>query len=106
MSSYKVIIEPVALADLFEINDYIVRVLHEPAIATRIYHELKKQISTLSDLPKRHKVVDVERYAAVGLRMLPVKNYIVYYTVDDAVDAVHIIRVLYNRREWQDALSL
>ena len=104
MIRYKVMIEPTAAEDLFEISDYITHALHEPVAANRIYRNIKEQIATLADMPKRHKVLEHEPYASIGVRMLPVKNYIVYYVVDDSRTTVHIVRVLYNRRNWQDIL--
>ena len=104
MTNYKVIIEPVAANDLAGIVDYISKVLLEPTVAAKLYRNIKEQISSLSNMPKRNKIVSDERYASVGLRTLMMKNYIAYYIVDDHDNTVHIIRVLYNRREWQDIL--
>ncbi|WP_316637982.1 type II toxin-antitoxin system RelE/ParE family toxin [uncultured Ruminococcus sp.] len=102
--TYNVKIEPEAQEDLFSIVDYISQILHEPVVAANIYQRIKEQISLLSDMPKRHKLIDIEPYCSIGVRTLLVKNYTVYYNVDDDKRTVHIIRVLYNRREWQDIL--
>ncbi len=37
--------------------------------------------------------------------MLLVENYIAFYVVDEAKREAHVLRILYNRREWQDLLS-
>ena len=104
MITYNVMIEPEAQKDLFAIVDYISQILHEPVVAANIYRKIKEQISLLSDMPKRHKVIDIDPYRSIGVRTLLVRNYTVYYIVDDDKRTVHIIRVLYNRREWQDIL--
>ncbi len=102
--TYNVVIEPKAQDDLFSIVDYISQILHEPVVAANIYRTIKEHTSLLSDMPKRHKLIDIEPYCTMGVRTLLVKNYTVYYIVDDDKRTVHIIRVLYNRREWQDIL--
>lgn len=104
MITYNVVIEPKAQDDLFSIVDYISQILHEPVVAANIYRTIKEHTSLLSDMPKRHKLIDIEPYCTMGVRTLLVKNYTVYYIVDDDKRTVHIIRVLYNRREWQDIL--
>jgi len=40
----------------------------------------------------------------MGVRKLFVENYIVFYIVDEDKREVHILRILYNRREWQTLL--
>ena len=104
MITYNVVIEPEAQEDLFSIVDYISQILHEPVVAANIYRTIKEHTSLLSDMPKRHKLIGIEPYCTMGVRTLLVKNYTVYYIVDDDQRTVHIIRVLYNRREWQDIL--
>ena len=45
-----------------------------------------------------------ERLAAKGYRVLPVKNYLIFYKVNEAEKCVDIIRILYNRRDWINLL--
>jgi toxin ParE1/3/4 len=77
--------------------------------AKRIYYSIKKQIMTLNSLSFRYPLVDDETVVARGLRIMPVENYFVFYVVDEPhVDEphkeVHVLRVLYNRREWENLL--
>ena len=104
MKEYKVFIEASAEKDLFGILLYITKTLKQPTIAKRIYTEIKKQIDTLRTMPARQKIVDEEPYAAQGVRKLYVENYMVFYVVDDSKKEVHVFRILYNRREWQNLL--
>jgi len=54
-------------------------------------------------MPSRHSVVQEQPYAAMGVRKLLVENYIAFY-IDEEKYEVHILRILYNRREWQNIL--
>ena len=58
----------------------------------------------LDHMPARHSIVRDEPYAPLGLRMMPVENYIAFYVIDEANREVHVIRILYKRREWQNLL--
>lgn len=104
MKEFKVIIETSARRDILEIRRYIAKTLKEPAVAKRIYEAIKAAALTLDQNPMRHAVVLDEPYASLGVRPLPVENYIVFYIVDEHAKSVHIIRVVYNRREWQNVL--
>lgn len=104
MTEYKVIIELPAQRDLHGILSYITDTLKEPVIARRIYTSVKEQILTLRQMPLRHSVVQDQPYAVAGVRKLLVENYIVFYIANEEKCGVHVLRILYNRREWQDIL--
>lgn len=104
MTEYKIIIELPAQRDLEGILLYITDTLKEPVIARRIYTSIKEQILTLRQMPLRHSVVQEQPYASMGVRKLLVENYIAYYIIDEGKFAVHVLRILYNRREWQSIL--
>ena len=101
---FDVIIEPTAEKDLYGILTYISETLLEPAIAKRIYMSIKEQVLSLSDMPLRYALVDEEPYRSMGVRKIPVENYIAFYIVDESRYAVHVFRILYNRREWQNLI--
>ena len=101
MTQYKIEIAQPAVQDLQDILDYISNTLKEPAAAQRIYTSIKKEILTLAFMPERNRVVDDEPYAVMGVRRLFAENYVVFYVVDKGRSCVHVLRVLYNRREWQ-----
>ena len=105
MTEYKIEITLPAERDLFDIFTYITETLKEPQIEERIYTSIKREILTLSTMPERHRIVEEQPYAAMGVRKLLVENYIVFYIVDKKSEIVSILRVLYNRREWQRILG-
>ena len=105
MTQYKIEIAQPAVQDLQDILGYISNTLKEPATAQRIYTSIKTEILTLASMPERNRVVDDEPYAAMGVRRLFVENYVVFYVVDKGRNCVHVLRVLYNRREWQSILG-
>ncbi len=104
MEKYKIIFEPTAVRDLNGIVKYISKILKEPEIAKRIYASIKKHIFSLNHMPYRCKLVENEPFCKMGIRKLPVENYTAFYFVNEESKAVHIVRILYNRREWQNLL--
>ena len=105
MAQYKIEIAQPAAQDLQDILDYIANTLKEPAAAQRIYTSIKAEILTLASMPERNRVVDDEPYAAMGVRRLFAENHVVFYVLDRGRSCVHVLRVLYNRREWQSILG-
>lgn len=105
MTKYNIEIENAAERDMYDVLSYITETLKEPALALRLYKSIKEQISKLSTMLARNRVVDDQPYASIGVRRLFVENYVVFYVIDETVLTVHVIRVLYNRREWQSILD-
>lgn len=104
MTTYKIVIERTAENDLNDILSYISNTLHEPTIAKKLYNEIKENFSNLKSMPHRHKIVNEEPYRSIGMRMLLIENYIAFYVVNEERKTVHIFRILYNRRDWQQIL--
>ena len=104
MEKFEVQIEASAEMDLLGILDYISETLKAPVVAKRIYLSIKAKIATLDEMPQRNKIVDEEPYKSLEIRPLYVENYTAFYDVDENKHEVHILRVLYSRRQWQNLL--
>ncbi|NLC43450.1 MAG: type II toxin-antitoxin system RelE/ParE family toxin [Clostridiales bacterium] len=104
MSEYAVVISEPAERDLLGIYTYIADTLKEPQTARRVYVSIKQELLGLSKMPERHKVIDGSPYSELGIRKLFVENYVAFYTTDKKQETVSVLRILYNRREWQSIL--
>ncbi|MBQ3265347.1 MAG: type II toxin-antitoxin system RelE/ParE family toxin [Ruminococcus sp.] len=104
MISYSIIIEEAARLDLIDIVDYISNNFHEPVLAKKMTSEILKEINSLESFPKRAHALTDEPYVSMGYRVTYVKNYAVFYKVLDNQNEVHVMRILYNRREWKALL--
>ena len=102
--SYLVIITEPAELDIIGIDKYISQDLHSPQAADNLLDEFDKHILSLEEMPKRHALVDDERLARLGIRKIPVNNYLVFYRVDENETKVLIVRVLYGMRDWANIL--
>ncbi len=106
MSGYAVVISKPAERDLLGIYTYIADTLKEPQTARRMYVSIKQELLGLSTMPERHKMIDEPPYSESGIRKLFVENYIAFYIADKEQQIVSVLRILYNRREWQSILSI
>lgn len=98
MSEYKLIILPEAQRDIRDIVIYIARELTAPQAALNLQDEFEKAIKSLSDRPKRIKTVNEQPWKDVGIRKIRVKNYYIYFLVDDDEMAVKVNAVIYTGR--------
>ena len=100
MGEFNVNISDLAKRDVRNIAAYIWHDLHEPVTAEKTTTAILDAISTLEDMPARVGLVNDERLAEKQVRGLQVKNYTVFFRIDEIVKTVEIIRVIYSRRDW------
>lgn len=102
---YRIEITEPARQDLMELYLYIAEILKEPASAQRIYFSIRDAVLSLDEMPERYAVIDEPWLADLGIRKMPVENYLVFYQAEQENALVTVLRVLYNRREWRFILG-
>ncbi len=90
----KIRYRPAAIAQLKAIFQYISE--HDSAAAGRVIRTIKQSIDRLGDFPFSARPSEVP-----GIRELPVVRYpyIVFYTVDERAQEVHILRVRHTSQD-------
>ncbi len=94
---YKIRYLPLAKKDLFAITTYIAEHLKAPQAAMDLLEVLEKTISRLERFPYSCKVYQPIDPLAGEYRLLPVKNYAVFYVVKEQVVEIH--RIVYARMD-------
>ena len=102
---YQVIYAPMAKDDLRGLYRYIAFELVEPKIAEKQVNRIRESIKKLDRFPKKHQEVTWEPWSSMGMRYLPVNNYVVYYLVNDDHKTVTIIRIFYGGRNVEEIIS-
>ena len=69
--------------------------------APKMMDTMEEAIAGLALMPQKCSFVADEKLAMLEYRKLPVKNYIVFLTIDEKSKAVDVERILYARRDWQ-----
>ncbi len=96
---YRVIILPEAQQDIRSIVLYIARELTAPQAALNLQEAFEKEIKSLSKMPKRIKTVDEQPWKDADIRKTRVRNYYIYFLVDDEEMAVKVSAVIYTGRD-------
>lgn len=97
---YRIDLSEPAEKDLIDIVKYIASQLSVPMSAYHMMEMFEEAIASLSDSPQRCPLIADERLSQLGYRKLIIKNYIVFFSVDEKNMVVDIERILYSRRDW------
>ena len=81
------------------IYKYIKNELSAPIAARRIVTLIKEEISSLKTSPERIQLVSEEPWFSLGVRRDRVKNYYIYFMIDDVNKIVHVADIIYARRD-------
>ena len=96
--SYKIVYTEGSEQDLLNIYRYIAMDLLVPETAKNQIGRIMKAVNELESLPFRHKRYHDEPWHSKGLRVLPVDNYLVFYTVIEDDEKVVVLRIMYAGR--------
>lgn len=104
MAKFRIDVSEPAENDLRDIVRYISAQLSAPMTALKIIDTIEEAITGLAVMPQKCPHVNDERLAMLGYRKLLVKNYIVFFTIDEKLKVVDVERILYARRDWYHIL--
>ena len=82
-----------------EIAHYIAYDLMAPEAADNLLDDLKASILKLSVLPKKYPLIEEEPWRSEGVRKIVVKNFLVYYWIDEEYNKVQVTAVIYSKRD-------
>lgn len=95
---------PIAKQDMTEIAKYISHTLSNPAAAENLANEMIESADRLADFPYSNPVHITPKPLKHEYRKLTVRNYIVFYWVNEDEKTITIARVIYARRDYEKLL--
>lgn len=102
---YAVRITKQAQEQLREIIRYISVQLQVSETALHLLDLLEEEISSLSQFPYRFALTGEEPWHNLGIHKMSVKNYLVYFWIEEAAKTVHVTAIVYGRRDQVSVLS-
>jgi plasmid stabilization system protein ParE len=102
---YKLVFSKLIYSDIDSSYNYIKEKLEAPKAADNLIEELIEVLNYLKGTPFTRALVQDKYLASLEIRSIKVKNYVLYYTVDDRYKIINVIRFLYNRRDWINILK-
>ena len=101
----KIVFSEPAEYDLLGIEYYIYKNLCNPQASKRITDGILKTIEKLAVNPEIHPLVTDELLRRMRLRMTFFDNYNIFYYHDIKEDIIYIVRILYNKMDWNNLLK-
>lgn len=106
MKTYTVRITRQAREHLRGIKKYITDELLAPDAAKNTIAALKREIKSLSQMPERIKLTEEEPWRSEGIHRMRIKNYYVYFWIDEENSKVQVNSVIYIARNQAAQLEL
>ena len=91
--------------DVKQAIEYLKLTLKTPGAANNLYNLVESTAKKLQTFPYKHPEIDDPLLASYHIRYIPIKKYLLFYTVVEATKTIYIIRFLYSRRNWQHILQ-
>ena len=101
---YRLEFLPDALQDMTEIIRYISHDLDNKTAALSLSEKLLSSAEKLKDFPYAHPVYQPIRPLEKEYRKCVVKNYLMFYTVDEVEKTITIARVIFGKRDTEKML--
>ena len=104
MKEYKVELSIQAKEDYKSIIKYIIYKLLESNIAERYAELIKNEINTLKYNPQKFAIINYDIIKQYKFRKLIIKNYIVFYRINEEEKIVNVERILHGTTDWKNKL--
>ena len=104
MEKYKIELSLKSKDDLRKIVSYIKDKLVEPNIAKEYSKLIRAKIKSLEYSPERFALIDRDIVKHGNFRMMVIKNYIVFYRVNNNKKIVNVERIIYGGMDWKSII--
>ena len=94
---HKIVYLPIAEDDILAAVEYIAYKLDNPSAAEALLDELDKTAERVAQSPYSSGLYRTDRPMRKEIRMVSVKNYVLYYAVTE--ETVEIQRLIHGRRD-------
>lgn len=99
-SNYSIIIANRAKEELNAILEYISEVFYAETTAEKTLTEIEKSFERLKLFPYSAPLMREQEYKELGIHRLVVKNYSVFYRVNDEKLQIEIIHILHGMQDY------
>jgi len=89
----------IAELDIDQSYTYIKDSLEAPMAAENLFSELYEKINEVLENPYKKALVQDQYLASLGIRSINVKNYVLYYKIDEEQNLINFLRFLHQLRD-------
>jgi plasmid stabilization system protein ParE len=89
--------------DIDSCYNYIKGSLEAPMAAENLMEELYEKLNHIKENPYSRPLVHDELLASLGIRSIKVKNFLLFYSVEE--NNINVITFMYNKRDWANIIK-
>ena len=97
---YALIYSKIIEEDIDSSYTYIKEKLEAPQADENLIKEIIEKINYIKKTPYTRPLVHDGFLASLGVRLIKIKNYVLYYSVDEERKNINDIRFFYNKQDW------
>ena len=105
MKKYKVIVSETANQDLENIISYLKYDLAGDIISDKYKLLFKQELKRLEDIAESMPILDENLTGHKNIRKINVRNYIIFYTIDEKYSQAFVIRIGHAFMDWEKYLK-
>ena len=94
-----------AKQDLRNIYDYIAFTLLVPDASKNTVERIMTTVRSLESMPERNPLYKNEPWHSQGVHFVPVRNYLVFYTINSNTETVSILRIMFGGQDISHQLD-
>jgi addiction module RelE/StbE family toxin len=91
--------------DIDSCYNYIKDKLEAPMAAENLMKEFYEKLSHIIENPYSRPLVHDKLLASLGIRSIKIKNYILFYSVEEENNIINVITFMYNKRDWANIIK-
>ncbi len=96
----KYIIYEDAALDYEQIAHYITNKLKNPEGSLRLMELFEKKLNSIVSFPYAHPVIFDAKLEIDGLRKCSLNNYLIIYYINEELEQVEVVRIVYQREDF------
>jgi len=104
--NYSINITDLAEQDILSTVTYISDVLKNNIAANNLLDEINRHEKILEEMPGIYPFVNDEYLSEKGLKYVIIKNYLLFFIINEEDKIVNVVRFLYGRRDWKNIIIL
>ncbi|WP_461256251.1 type II toxin-antitoxin system RelE/ParE family toxin [Treponema sp. R80B11-R83G3] len=97
---YNLIFSKIIDEDIDSCYFYIKDKLEAPMAAENLMKELYEKINQIEENPYSRPLVHDKLLASLGIRSIKVKNYLLFYSIEEENKNINVITFMYSKRDW------
>ena len=102
---YKLYITEKAEQDVLDNAVYIKDVLHSEIAANNLVDRFYESIQKLVEFPQIYPLSNTDLLKPYGIRFLQIRNFTVFFNIEEETKSVFVLRFIYSRRNWKELLG-